>query len=92
VGDTQFIACLFVCLYGYGLTDFSAAVKDSGVKLCTLVRLLFGMSFSHFGEHWLAWSHGGVITSGMYASMHWCQAAAPGEARWAVGIGGGGIA
>jgi len=23
----------------------------------------------------------------MYASTHWCQAAAPGEAQWAVGIG-----
>jgi len=30
--------------------DFSAAEKDSGVKLCMLVRLLSGMSFSHFGE------------------------------------------
>jgi len=32
--------------------DFSAAEKDSSVKLCMLVRLLSGMSFSHFGELW----------------------------------------
>jgi len=30
--------------------DFSAAEKDSGVKLCVHVQLLSGMSFSHFGE------------------------------------------
>jgi len=24
--------------------------KDSGVKLCMLVQILSGMSFSHFGE------------------------------------------
>ena len=29
------------------------------------VRLLSGQAFSHFGELWLAWSHGGGITSGM---------------------------
>jgi len=28
----------------------------------------------------------------MYASTHWCHAAAPGEAQWAVGIGGGSVA
>ena len=50
------------------------------------------MSFSHLGELWLAGSHGGGITSGIYASTHWSQAAAPGEARWAVGIGSGGVA
>jgi len=32
--------------------DFSAAEKDSGVKLWTLSRLLSGMSLSHFGELW----------------------------------------
>jgi len=31
------------------------------VKLFVLVRLLSGMSFSHFGELWLAWSHGGAL-------------------------------
>jgi len=36
----------FVC----AVMDFSAAEKDSGVKLCMLVRLLSGMSFSYFGE------------------------------------------
>jgi len=60
------------------------------------------MNFSDFGELWLAGSHGGGITSGMYAATNWMQAAAPGEARWgfgivpwiggAVGIGGGGVA
>jgi len=70
------------------VTDFSAAEKDSGVKLCMLVRLLSGMSFSHFGELWLAWSHGGGITSGLYTSTHWCHAAAPGEARnWVPWLG-----
>jgi len=56
-----FFVCLFVCT----VTDFSAAEKDSGVKLCMRVRLLSGMSFSHFGELWLAGSQGGGITSGM---------------------------
>jgi len=32
------------------VTGFSAAEKDSSVKLCMLVQLLSGMSFSHFGE------------------------------------------
>jgi len=31
---------MFVC----AVTDFSAAEKDSGVKLCMLVRLLFGIA------------------------------------------------
>jgi len=44
------------------VTRFSAVEKDSGVKLCMLVRLLSGMSFSHFGEPWLAGSHGCGIT------------------------------
>jgi len=56
------------------------------------VRLLSGQAFSHFGELWLAWSHGGGITSRMYALMHWRHAVAHGEARWAVGIGGGSVA
>jgi len=38
--------CLFVCT----VTDFSVAEEDSGLKLRVLVRLLSGMSFSHFGE------------------------------------------
>jgi len=46
--------CLFVCT----VTDFSATEKDSGMKLCTLVRLLSSTSSSHFGALWLAWSHG----------------------------------
>jgi len=45
--------------------DFSAAEKDRGVKFCMRVRLLSGQVFSHFGELWIAWSHGGGISSGM---------------------------
>ena len=67
--------------------DFSAAEKDSGVKLSMLLRLLYRMSCSHFDEFWLAGSHGGDITSEMYAATNWMQAAAPGEARWGFGIG-----
>jgi len=51
-------------------TDFSAAEKGKGV-----------MSLSHFAELWLSGSHGGGITSGMYAATNWIQAVAPGEAR-----------
>jgi len=40
--------CMFVCM----VADFSAAEKDSGMKFRLLVRLLSGMSFSHFGELW----------------------------------------
>ena len=43
-------ACLFFCM----VMDFSVAEKDSGVKLCMLVRLVYGQVFSHFGELWLA--------------------------------------
>jgi len=68
--------CLFVCLYGYG---FLSGGKDSGVKLHMLVRLISGMSFSHFGAR-------GESRRGhyfwMYASTHWSHAAAPGEAQW----------
>jgi len=45
------------------------------------------MSVSHFGELWLAGSHGGGITSGMYAATNWLQAAAASEAWWGFGIG-----
>ena len=40
------LSLLCVCT----VTDFSAAEKGSGVKLRTLVRLLSGMNFSHFGN------------------------------------------
>ena len=63
------------------------AEKDRGVKFCMQVRLLSAMSFSHFGELWLTGSHGGGITSGMYAATYWMKAAAPGKARWGFGIG-----
>jgi len=46
--------CLFVCFFLHTVTDFSAADKDRSVKFCVHVRLLSGMSFSHFGELWLA--------------------------------------
>ena len=55
------LVCLFVCT----VTDFSAAEKDRNVKLRTLVRLSSGQVFCHFGELWLAWSHGGGIRFGM---------------------------
>jgi len=80
------VYCLFV-FFVCTVTDFSAAEKDSGVKLCMLVRLLSAMSFSHFSKLWLAGSHDGGITSGMYAAPNWMQAAAPAEARWGFGIG-----
>jgi len=70
------------------VTDFSAAEKDSSVKLGMLVRLLFGHVFSHFGELWLAWSHGGGITSGIY-KLHLgkCIQIAPGK-NFAARLGG----
>jgi len=70
---------MFVCfLYGYGF--LSGGKKDRGVKLCMLVRLLSGQVFSNFGELWLAWSHGGGITS------------TSGMSNGAVRIGGSGVA
>jgi len=59
------LLCVFWFFFVCTVTDFSAAEKDSGLKLCMRVRLLSGMSFSHFGELWLPGSHGGGITSGM---------------------------
>jgi len=47
------VYCVFVILFiifVYTVTDFSAAVKGRGVKFCTHVRLLSGMSFSHFSD------------------------------------------
>jgi len=41
-----------IAIFGYPSYGFSAAEKDSGVKLCVLVRLLSEMSFSHLGELW----------------------------------------
>ena len=85
--------CFFVCLFVWFLfvrtvTDFSAAGKDTGVKLCVLVRLLSGMSFSHFGELWLAWSHGGRITSRMRCIETAVRQSELGAvARWAVELG-----
>jgi len=56
---------LFVCLFVCTAADFSAAEKDRGVKFSVRVRLLSRQFLSHFGELWLAESHGGGITSGM---------------------------
>ena len=93
------VYCFFVCM----VTDFSAAEKVGGVKFCMRVRLLSAMSFSHFDELWLAGSHGGGITSGMYVSdtLEPCNDTRRGSMgiwNWvpwlggAVGIGGGGVA
>ena len=56
----------FFCFFCM-VTDFSVAKEDNSVKLCMIVRLLWGQVVFHFGELWLAWSHGGGIklTSGM---------------------------
>jgi len=53
-GSMGILSLLYVCFFVCTVTDFSAAEKDSGVKLRTLVQLLYGMCFSHFGELWLA--------------------------------------
>jgi len=81
------ILSLFTVCFFCAVTDFIAAEKDRGMKFCMRVWVLSGQVFSYVDELWLAWSHGGGITSGMYASTHWSHATAPGEARWAVGIG-----
>ena len=74
------------------VTDFSAAEKDSSVKLCMLVRLLSGQVFSHFGELWRAWNHGGGITSRMsYIKVAVGQSELGAVAQWAIGIGGGAV-
>jgi len=57
------------------------------------VRLLSGQVFSHFGELWLAWSHGGGITSRMsHTEVAVGQSELSIVAWWAFGIGGGGVA
>ena len=84
-GGVFSLLCVFCLFFVCTVTDFSAAERDSGVKHCTPVRLLSAMRFSHFGDLWLAWSHGGGITSGMNAAGHWSQAAAPGENSWGGG-------
>jgi len=45
------VYCVFVIVpfYTYSYGFLSGGKKDSGVKLCVLVRLLSAMSFSHFG-------------------------------------------
>ena len=69
------------------VTNFSAAEKDSGVKLGLLVRLLSGMSFSQFDE---VWPRGGSPPPEAYfrddTNLTWEKISR--EARWAVGIAG----
>jgi len=53
----------------------------------------YGQVFSHFGELWLAWSHGGGITSGMnYIEITVGQSELGAVPWWAFGIEGGGVA
>jgi len=61
------VYCLFCLLFVFcTVTDFSAAEKARGVKLCMRVGLLSGQVFSPFGEDWLAGSHagGGISRAG----------------------------
>jgi len=74
------------------VTDFSAAEKDRGMKFCMRVRLLSRQVFSHFGELWLAGSHGGGITSGIiYIEIAVGQSKLGTVAWWAFGIWGGSV-
>ena len=72
------------------------------MKFCTRVGLLSVQIFSPFGELWLAGSQGsGGITSQMNVAIKYysddqyaffeTNIEASGKARWAVGIGGGGV-
>jgi len=61
------------------------------------VRLLSGQVFSHFGELWLAGSHGGGITSGMsyrnwQLASHLLRNELYRDRSGAVGTGGSGVA
>jgi len=59
------------------------AEKGRGVTFCKGVRLLSRRVFFHYGELWLAGSHGGGITSGMsYIEI------AVGSRNWAPWLGG----
>ena len=46
----SFTVCLFVCLFVYTVTDFSAEDKASGVKLCSAVHRRAGHFDTHFGK------------------------------------------
>jgi len=82
-GYLVYCVYVFVCLFVVRLRISQRRKKIGGVKLRMHVRLLSAQVFSHFGELWLAWSHGSGINSGMYVPItHWSQAPAPGEARW----------
>jgi len=77
--------CVSFCMHGYEF--LSGGKKDRGVKLCTLVRLLSAMRFSHFGELWLAGSHGSGVTSGMsYIEIAVGESELGAAAWWAFGI------
>ena len=57
------------------------------------IRLLSGQVFFHFGELWLAGSHGGGNTSLMgYIEVAVGQSELGAVAWWAFGIRGGGVA
>jgi len=80
----------FVCLFFfvYTVTDFLTAEKDRSVKFCMRVRLLSGQVLSHYGELWLARSHGGGITSGMsYIEIAVGQSELGAVAWWVFGTG-----
>jgi len=79
---------VFFCFLLFVRLQISQRQKKIGSwNFCMCVRLLSGEVFSHFVELWLAESHGGGITSGMYAATNWMQGAAPGETQWGFGIG-----
>jgi len=80
------VYCVCFCLF-LRLLIFQRRKKTGGVKLRTLLRLLSRQVFSHFGELWPAWSHGGGITSGMsyICESQWDLAAAADGRRGLVG-------
>ena len=80
---TVFVFCLFfVCLCGYG---FLSGGKRKGREILhAYSTILYGQVCSRFGVLWLAGSHGGDITSGMYSKLA--------TVVWVFGIGGGCVA
>ena len=61
-----YLVCMHVCLFFVcTVTDFWAAGKDKRREILHACLTTLRTFFCHFGELWLAWSHGGSITSGM---------------------------
>jgi len=83
-----FVFLFFFGLYGYG---FLSSGKR-GVEFCVCVRLLSQQVFSHFGELWLAGTHGGALLPGCTHRHIGATWQLPVRLGGAVGIGGGGIA